>query len=324
MKKSLLVVGSLGLSALVNCVCFVRGTRIVTPRGMRRIEDLVVGDEVFSMNIETRTPVVRKVEKLLRSHAKQLVHVAVGELVVVGVTPEHPFYDAERRAWVPAAELRKGTNLTAWLGSANVRDIEVSEHRTLEVAGSVEVFNLTIEGPEHNYFAEGLLVHNKDVAVTGTDGAGGTDFIGELCESDADCAPHGLFCERAGDGQCGPITTKTCQLREGCDDIPLQTVCGCDGQLHATHYQCPGDDQVNIDKRPDACAPPAGQFNCGTGRCNIETEYCLEDFTEIKCVELPAMCQGAMPTCGCLGENGISTCECSQWAMGGVTVRACK
>lgn len=322
MKKSMLVVGSLGLSIVVNCSsCFVRGTRIVTPRGMRRIEDLAVGDEVFSMNLDTKTPVVRKVEKLLRSHSTQILKVAVGELVVVGVTPEHPFYDVERRAWIPAADLRAGMTLMAWLGSSNVRDITVSEHRTLEVVGSVEVFNLTVEGPEHNYFAEGVLVHNKDIT-----GPGDTSqsHVGAPCQSDADCAEQGLFCFRAGDGNCGPFFDGSCASREGCDDIPLQTVCGCDGKLHATRYQCPGDDQVNIDKSGASCPAPPGQFNCGTGTCTIATEYCLEDFNEIKCVELPAPCQGQMLACGCLAENEISGCECTQWSSGGTTIRACK
>jgi hypothetical protein len=322
LKKSMTVVSALGLVTLVNCSCFVRGTRIVTPRGMRRIEDLVVGDEVWSLDVETRKPIVRKVEKLLRSRATELLRVAAGELIVVGVTPEHPFYDGDNRVWAPARNLREGTTLLAWLGSSNVREIEISAHRSEAITGSVDVFNMTVEGPEHNYFAEGLLVHNKAPPIE-PGGYGGDAFAGALCQSDADCAEFGLFCAKVSDGMCGEIT-RQCESREWCNDIPLQTVCGCDGKLYATRYQCPGDDQVVIDKRDGACAPPVGQFNCGDATCNIETEYCLEDFTEIKCVELPPACQGPTPTCSCLGDQGVESCMCVQHATAGVTVQACK
>lgn len=325
MKKSMIALGALGLGFLINCSsCFVRGTRIVTPKGMRRIEDIAVGDEVFSMNVETQTLVVRKVEKLLRSFSRELLHVAVGELVVVGVTPEHPFYNVDENQWTRASELRVGTHLTAWLGSSNVRTIAVSEHRQVEVKGSVEVFNLTIEGPEHNYFAEGLLVHNKDIANSAEGGGGERPFAGSPCNSDADCAASGLFCGKTLAGTCGAQIIRACASRESCENGPLQTVCDCNGKLHATRYQCPGDDQVIIDKRPEACAPPAGQINCGTGTCAIDTEYCFEDFTEIKCLPLPMACQGATASCACLETSGISSCDCVQQNAGGLTLRACK
>lgn len=143
--------------------CFVRGTRIVTPRGFRRIEELDYGDEVFSLDLERRAPVVRRVARVLRATATEVLHVAAGELVLAGVTAEHPFYDAERGAWVEASALREGTRLLGWLGSADVRELSVTAHRPAPSAGKVEVFNLTIDGPERNYFAEGLLVHNKSM-----------------------------------------------------------------------------------------------------------------------------------------------------------------
>ena len=35
------------------------------------------------------------------------------------------------------------------------------------VAADVEVFNLTVAGPEHSYFAFGIAVHNKTVELDG-------------------------------------------------------------------------------------------------------------------------------------------------------------
>ncbi|WP_438013602.1 Hint domain-containing protein [Sorangium sp. So ce315] len=140
--------------------CFVRGTRIITPQGFRRVEELDYGDEVFSLDIERRAPVVRRVARVHRAAATEALHVAAGELVVAGVTAEHPFHDAERGAWIEASALREGARLLAWLGSADVRELPVTARRPAPSAGKVEVFNLTIDGPERNYFAEGLLVHD--------------------------------------------------------------------------------------------------------------------------------------------------------------------
>jgi hypothetical protein len=300
----------------------VRGTRIVTPRGLRRIEDLAVGDHVYSFDLEARRPVVRKVGRLLRAQATEILHVAAGELVLAGVTPEHPFYDAGQESWTPAGELREGTRLIAWLGSADVREIEVTVRRDGRAAGRVEVFNLTIDGPEHNYFAEGLLVHNKEEPFTGTGtgGVGGFDPSGEICDSDADCSSHGSFyCRVSSDGSCGNQEKRCADLPVDCD-LPLTTVCGCDGKTHALD---PCGKGIDYDKRPESCPPPPGMFNCGEGTCSLDTHYCLQGYSEVKCADLPPSCAGAAATCACLATEGVASCDCLQFTAGGVHVTEC-
>jgi hypothetical protein len=311
--------GALGLGLCVmgaSCYgsCFVRGTRILTPRGLRRIEDLAVGDEVYSLDVETRRPVVRVVGRVLRAQATEILHIAAGELRIAGVTSEHPFYDAEREAWIPAGEVREGTRLVAWLGASDVRTLEVTAHRRAPSAGKVEVFNLTIDGPEHNYFAEGLLVHNKDIPAVG-------DPLGQPCASDADCeGGENLVCDVSTDGACGSIE-RLCH-KAVCGAGPLQTVCGCDGKPHAT-ANCTGSTRVQVDKRPGACTPPAGMYNCGDGTCATGAQYCLEGFSEIKCVDLPPSCTGADASCACLEAAGVASCGCVV-GDGGIRVAGCQ
>ena len=317
------VIGTMGLGLWMvgaSCggsSCFVRGTRIVTPRGFRRIEDLVVGDPVYSLDLETGQPVARTVARLLRARATEILHIAAGELVLAGVTPEHPFYDAERKAWTPAAELGEKARLVAWLGAGDVREMEITTRRTSPPAGRIDVFNLTIDGPEHNYFAEGLLVHNKEVVLA----PDGGELIGEPCGKDSDCsAGENLVCAASSDGMCGPIV-RTCQPAS-CGAGPLQTVCGCDGKTHATDL-CLGDGQLEVDKREGACAPPAGMYNCGEGQCTTGAQYCLEGHTAIQCVDLPPSCTGASASCACLGAAGGPSCGCVV-SDGGIRVEECQ
>ncbi|UQA56374.1 Hint domain-containing protein [Polyangium aurulentum] len=314
-------IGVVGLGLCVagaSCFnsCFVRGTRIVTPRGLRRIEEISVGDEVYSLDLETRRPVVRCVARVLRARAAEIFHIAAGELSIAGVTSEHPFYDAERAAWTPAGEVSEGTRLVAWLGASDVRELLVTTHRKMPDAPPVDVYNLTIDGPEHNYFAEGFLVHNKDPP--------GVEFdaMGAPCDSDADCPPITvlLTCATVSDGRCGTIEQRCTESL--CAEGPLTTVCGCDGKPHADD-RCTGIKPFAIDKRAGACTPPEGMLHCGDETCASDSQFCMAGYSEIKCADLPPQCLGAQATCKCLELAGVEGCGCSV-EDGGLRVAECK
>jgi hypothetical protein len=78
-----------------------------------------------------------------------------GEPVPIGVTPQHLFRSADRDAWVPAGELRRGERLLAADGST-----PQVESFTLR-PDPEPVYNLEVEG-DHCYRVgqQGLLVHN--------------------------------------------------------------------------------------------------------------------------------------------------------------------
>lgn len=82
---------------------------------------------------------------------------------VEGVTKTHPIWVASRRAWLEVAQLAAGDVLTVFErdgGHAGTRILEsIRATRRLE-----PVFDLAIEGPEHTFFADDVLVHNKSVA----------------------------------------------------------------------------------------------------------------------------------------------------------------
>lgn len=141
--------------------CFVRGTRVGTPRGPRPIDELEVGDSVWSWDVERRAAVERAVGRVLRSERHEIFRIRAGEHSITGVTPEHPIYEAGARRFAPSIELSLRSRLLAWPFDGAPTLVDVGSIERLPAKGATEVWDLTIEGPEHDFFAEGLLVHNK-------------------------------------------------------------------------------------------------------------------------------------------------------------------
>ena len=125
--------------------CFLAGTKITMSDGTEKnIEDIQIGDYVISYNLEKGRYEKAKV-------ARTFEHKGVPHYLVINkvlrVTPNHPIYSEGR--WVRADSLKEGDKLfIGW-----VETIE-------KVYGSATVYNLEVE-KNHNYFAEGVLVHNK-------------------------------------------------------------------------------------------------------------------------------------------------------------------
>lgn len=145
--------------------CFVAGTRVKTPRGDVAIEELAVGDEVLSFRTTDGALVVREVTHLLRAVVDDVRELAIGEDITITTTDEHPFWDAERRRWVVARDLAEGT-VVVYAGSDGHTAPRVVRSNRAERRPETAVFNLTVRGPEHTYFANGIVVHNKSIACT--------------------------------------------------------------------------------------------------------------------------------------------------------------
>lgn len=129
--------------------CFLSGTTIKTPNGDTAIDDLKPGDKIYSMHEETKTIEQSTVEKIV-SLRVQGYYVINNELAV---TATHPVYTDKGIKLV--SELKVGDNLINFLGEPE--PIKTMNFYDVEVV----VYNLIDVVPNHNYFAENYLVHNK-------------------------------------------------------------------------------------------------------------------------------------------------------------------
>lgn len=139
-------------------ICFMAGTQIsMADNSFKNIEDVEIGDLVWAWNETSKKLSAQRV-------SKTFIHDHDGDLVLledsIYVTPNHPVYVQGK--WKPAGNLEQGDL---------VLTIEISEEghalfekriESPENAGnhSGHVYNIEVENL-HNYFADGVLVHNK-------------------------------------------------------------------------------------------------------------------------------------------------------------------
>ena len=144
---------------VIRRACFVAGTLVFTADGMRPIEEVKVGDSVWSKDEATGregwAPVVRTFvtedKEVLRL---KLIREDDGRLEVLGTTAEHPFW-AEGKGWVPAGKLAPGDRVpSAHGGWLRVGSSTWTQERET-------VYNFEVEGT-HTYFVgeSGAWVHN--------------------------------------------------------------------------------------------------------------------------------------------------------------------
>ena len=136
-------------------LCFVAGTKVKTPDGDRNIEDIAVGDEVYSCDVETGETGSKHVLGIKVSEATDLTHVTIdGE--TIDATPIHPFY-VIGSGFKPAEKLLVGDKVLLLNGETR----EVENVTTEHLDEPVKVYNFEVED-WHTYYVteQGVLVHN--------------------------------------------------------------------------------------------------------------------------------------------------------------------
>ena len=131
--------------------CFLGGTKIATPDGHLKIEDITIGTDVLTFNENTGDIEENKVLKTFSHSSTE--YLLINDLKV---TTTHPIYvNGEIKR---AEDIKIGDSMTGLNRNVTVTRVE-------RISGVFDVYNLEIEN-NHNYYADGILVHNKYVEPT--------------------------------------------------------------------------------------------------------------------------------------------------------------
>ena len=125
--------------------------------GERRIDEISVGDLVWTEDIVTGEQVLKRVSKVYVKETDHLVHIGISTGEDIETTENHPFY-TEDRGWVAASDLTEGEQLHTEDGTVVI----VTYNQDEWLKEPVKVYNLEVE-ELHTYYVtdDRVLVHNE-------------------------------------------------------------------------------------------------------------------------------------------------------------------
>lgn len=138
--------------------CLIEGTKVLSEEGLKNIEDISIGDRVYSMNIESNQKELKTVNAVYRGETNEIYEITI-ENQIIRATSRHKFHTLDR-GWIEANALREGEEITNKSGkNLRVTKIEKKIHEK-----PIRIYDLTID-KYHNYFVteNEILVHNKAI-----------------------------------------------------------------------------------------------------------------------------------------------------------------
>lgn len=136
-----------------SCVdtCFLPDTNILMADGSyKKIQDIKDAESVISMNLVGNETAVNKIAKVVEKTYTE------GYLLInnkLKITLNHKVW-VKGKDWIEARDIQKGDILL------NSKNEEVQVNDIEKFIGTFTVYNLHVDGAEHNFFAEDILVHN--------------------------------------------------------------------------------------------------------------------------------------------------------------------
>lgn len=138
-----------------NRGCFIAGTTVTLEDGsLKVIEDVKEGEKILTFNTEKWNAEPGTVEKIVELDAYNTLKITFDDNTEIICTPDHPFL-VLGEGWPEAKHLKVGdTCIKKDKQETKIVSIEESE-------GLIKVYNLLSVADNHNFYANGILVHNK-------------------------------------------------------------------------------------------------------------------------------------------------------------------
>lgn len=135
--------------------CFVAGTKVKTENGFKNIEDIKVGEKVYSYNLDTNKLELKNVTNSIISQTLETYFITIGSNTFE-VTPRHELYIIDK-GWTRTFDVKTGDRML----DANGNETTISKIEKKKYVNPIKTYNLTVEG-NSNYFVTDIqvLVHN--------------------------------------------------------------------------------------------------------------------------------------------------------------------
>lgn len=137
--------------------CFIAGTLVHCENGLKKIEDVQIGDKVLAYNEETGEQAYKTVLHLFRNESKDWTGITVNDNEIVS-TPGHKYYLPLLKQWISAQDLKVGNTVLL----SNGQLAKVQSTRSIHYDTPQTTYNFEVED-FHTYYVEtGVLVHNQN------------------------------------------------------------------------------------------------------------------------------------------------------------------
>ena len=129
------------------------------------IEDIAVGDDVLSFDVDKKAMIANKVKAILKFTVNELVHITLSDNTLLVCTAIHPFYVPSKQKWCSVQPANTNDANALIVGDKLFN----FEHKLVEITSiehvhldDIEVRTLSVvDQDNNNFFANGILCHNK-------------------------------------------------------------------------------------------------------------------------------------------------------------------
>lgn len=139
--------------------CFAEGTFVLTEYGIKKIEEIKVGDKIYGYDEIKKENILKSVQAVYLHTTDLLVKIKTKKDIIF-TTPEHPFY--VNGQYILAGFLNTNMKLTDFEG----KEVEILETEIIKYQKEQKVYNFSVEGTRNYYVGEErLLNHNLDDCI---------------------------------------------------------------------------------------------------------------------------------------------------------------